>query len=82
MNENLSELSDVQLLKKIKKSGFAKNLLGGMIITMVVFGIINRYVGGSLMSTTIPMAFLPIMIVASKKHKRYKKEAQNRKILS
>ena len=74
----LSELSQEELLKKVKTGKIAISALGGLLIVLVAATVYLTYLQGFSVFTVLPVAFLPLFILNVSNLKKIQAEIASR----
>jgi hypothetical protein len=74
----LSELSQEELLKKVKTGKIAISALGGLLIVLVAATVYLTYLQGFSVFTVLPVAFLPLFIINVSNLKKIQAEIASR----
>jgi hypothetical protein len=74
----LSELSQEELLKKVKTAKVAISALGGLLIVLVASTVYLTYLQGFSVFTVLPVAFLPLFIINVSNLKKIQAEIASR----
>ncbi len=74
----LSELSQEELLKKVKTGQIAISALGGLLIVLVAATVYLTYLQGFSVFTVLPVAFLPLFIINVSNLKKIQAEIASR----
>jgi hypothetical protein len=76
--ENLTELTEQELIQEATKQKSRVNILRGIIGLMIIISIYNTFHKGFSISTITPICFLPLLISIGKQHKALQMELQSR----
>ena len=80
MKKDLTTLSNEELIKESKNRRFIFGIFLGLILVMIVASIISIFKEKIGVSTYVPIAFLPILIIFWNTFNKAKKEMISRKL--